>query len=341
VIEGLWQAAVAERLPHALLFTGAEGIGKFLAAKWFLAGMFCEAGPAEPCGVCGACRRLAAGSFGDLFVIDPEAEGSGKIPVARIVRRSQSEEAPLEEFLSLRPAEGGWRGVILRDFECANQEAQNALLKTLEEPGDSCCIILVSAHPGRLLETVRSRCVQVGFETPSGADSAAVLARAGIDGGEAELLSRWSGGAPGKALRLALRGSIEERSILNSVLCGELDALAGAERVLALEGDLGEGTPSALVRRRVGGFVELGVEVLRDLARYGAGVPAADLPHGDVPALLLEAGRVSGVTARGLEVLWRARRELDSNLASEAVLDRCLGELQDIFAEALPALRMR
>jgi DNA polymerase III delta' subunit len=337
VLEGLWRAAASERLPHALLFTGAEGVGKFLAARWFLAGLFCDEGPGEPCASCGSCRRLSAGSFGDLFVVDPEAEGTAKIGVGRIVRRATTEGTPLEEFLSLRPAEDGWRGVILRDFELANHEAQNAVLKTLEEPGESCCLILISSQPGRLLETVRSRCVQVGFEAPSGAESAQVLSLAGVDDETASLVSRWAGGAPGKALRLAQRGAVEERAILMTVLSGELDALSGAERLLAVEGELGEGTPSALVRKRSAGAVELGVEMLRDLARSGAGYPPADLPHGDVMGALGGRAAGLGVTTRALEVLWRARREIDSNLAPEAVLDRALSEVQEIFTAALSA----
>ena len=337
VLEGLWRAASSERLPHALLFTGGEGIGKYLAAHWFLAGLFCDEGPAEPCGSCGSCRRQAAGSFGDLFVIDPELEDTGKIGVGRIVRRKQTEGTPLEEFLSLRPAEGGWRGVILRDFELANHEAQNAVLKTLEEPGESCCLILVSSQPGRLLETVRSRCVLVGFESPSGSESAEVLDLAGVDSETAGLVSRWADGAPGRALRFARRGAVEERAVLIDVLSGELDALVGTERLLALEGDLGEGTPSALVRRRAVGAVELGVEMLRDLARSGAGYPMDQLPHGDVVDALGGRSYGLGVTSRALESLWRARREIDSNLAPEAVLDRALSEVQQIFSAASSA----
>ena len=337
VLDGLWKAAAAERLPHALVFTGAEGIGKFLAARWFLAGLFCAEGPAEPCGVCGSCRRLSAGSFGDLFVVDPDAEGTAKIGVGRIVRRAQTEGVPLEEFLSLRPAEDGWGGVILRDFELANHEAQNALLKTLEEPGDACCLILVTSQPGRLLETVRSRCVQVGFESPSGEESAQVLSSAGVDEASALLVSRWAGGAPGLALRLAERGAVAERSILTSVLTGELDALVGAERLLAVEGELGEGTPAALVRKRCTGIIELAVGMLRDLARSGAGYPRAQLPHGDLMDNFGGDAVGVGVTTRALEALWRARREIDSNLAPEAVMDRALSEVQEIFTAALSA----
>ena len=339
VLTGLWAAAEAERLPHALLFTGGEGIGKFMAAQWFLAGLFCEAGPGEPCETCGACRRLWAGSFGDLFLVDPDAEGTERIPVGRIARRDREEGVCLEEFFSLRPAEGGWRGVILRDFERATREAQNALLKTLEEPGGSCCLVLVSAHPGRLLDTVRSRCVHVGLEAPDDETCARVLSKSGLDTETAQQVSRWAAGAPGRALRWALRGATAERDVLLAVLGGELDALSGAGQVLAVEGELGEGTPTALARRRAVGVVELAVEVLRDLTRCGAGVPASEVPHGDVPEGILCLVRESSVTRRGLEVLWRARRELDSNLAPEAVLDRAFSELQDIFCGARSRVR--
>lgn len=334
VLEGLWGAARAERLPHALLFSGGEGIGKFMAARWFLAGMFCEEGPGEPCGSCGACRRLQAGSFGDLLLIEPGMEGAERIKLGRIARRDEDGGVCLEEFLGLRAVEGGWRGVILRDAERATREAQNALLKTLEEPGEACCLILVSAHPGRLLETVRSRCVQVGLVAPELGACAEVLARAGYEAEIAGRVSRWAGGAPGRALAWARRGVVAERGLLLGILGGELDALQGTSEVLELEGELGEGTPSVLVRRRAVGVVELGVEVLRDLARLGAGVAASELAHGDVPQEIASRARVRGVTRAGLEVLWRARGELDSHLAPEAVLDRALSELQEIFVGA-------
>ena len=333
-LEGLWAAARADRLPHALLFSGVDGIGKHMAARWFLAGLFCERGPAEPCGECGACKRLAAESFGDLFVIDPEAAGVDRIQVGRIARREQEDDSCLEEFLSLRPAEGGWRGVILRDVERATRSAENALLKTLEEPGEACCIILVSAHPSRLLDTVRSRCVQVGFESPKPETCAGVLMDAGFDGATSKLVSRWASSAPGRALRWAKRSAASERALLVEVLQGDLDPLDACPRILALEGDLGEGTPATLARRRAAGFVDLSVEVMRDLSRYGAGVPASELPHGDLPeGVLNQVGLVSS-TRRASEALWRARRELDSNLAPEAVLDRALSQLQEAFARA-------
>jgi hypothetical protein len=79
------------------------------------------------------------------------------------------------------------------------------------------------------------------------------------------------------------------------------------------------------------GFVELAVDVMRDLARVGAGVAVEDLPHGDLPQGLIDRAGLRDQARRGLETLWRARRELDSNLAPEAVLDRALSELQGAF----------
>ena len=179
--------------------------------------------------------------------------------------------------------------------------------------------------------------MQVGFESPAGEESAQVLSSAGVDKESAELVSRWAGGAPGLALRLAERGAVAERSILTSVLTGELDALVGAERLLAVEGELGEGTPAALVRKRCAGVIELGVGMLRDLARSGAGYPRAQLPHGDLMDTFGGEAVGVGVTTRALEALWRARREIDSNLAPEAVMDRALSEVQEIFTAALSA----
>ena len=185
VIEGLWRARALGRLPHALLFEGPAGIGKYHSALWFAQGLFCErsAQPdwSEPCGECGGCKRCTAGSHPDLFVLDPLAEELESIPVARIAARDDGGDSA-SDFFSLRPMEGGMRIAIMREFDRANVQAQNALLKTLEEPGDSALIVLESARPDLLLATVRSRCVVVRFEALEHGDARAVLGAAGAGG---------------------------------------------------------------------------------------------------------------------------------------------------------------
>ena len=94
LLEGLFRAARAGRLGHALLFHGPEGVGKFLAAHELARGLLCERGPAPACGSCAACRWLAAGSHADLFVIDALEEGEEQILVDRVRAGGESDAGP-------------------------------------------------------------------------------------------------------------------------------------------------------------------------------------------------------------------------------------------------------
>lgn len=149
-------------LPHALLITGEAGIGKRDFADWLISARWCETND-RPCGACRACRLIASGNHPDLIVVarnpdkeqDPEDLGSRfEITVAQIRRG-------VVAALGLRPVEGGGRAVIVDAADEMNVAAQNALLKTLEEPPAGCVLLLVSAHPDALLDTVRSRCQEL------------------------------------------------------------------------------------------------------------------------------------------------------------------------------------
>ena len=98
-LAGLWRALSQERLSHALLFHGPPGVGKFLSAKRFVQGIFCEAGPGPPCGGCGPCRRLEAGTLPDVHVLDPIERELEMIPVGNITRRDGGASDPIDEFL--------------------------------------------------------------------------------------------------------------------------------------------------------------------------------------------------------------------------------------------------
>ena len=199
VLEGLWRAAASGRLPHALLLRGAEGVGKYLAARWLAAGLLCDEGPDWPCGVCGPCKRVASDNHADVFVVDAVAAGESAITVPFVTPRDAPASSgysgrTILEFLSLRAMEGGWRVVIVRELERMNHAAQNAFLKMLEEPGRDTLLLLECSRPASLLDTVKSRVVPIAFERLADADAAAVLTASGIDGREAEALARWSAG---------------------------------------------------------------------------------------------------------------------------------------------------
>jgi DNA polymerase-3 subunit delta' len=331
VLEGLLRAARERRLAHALLFTGPDGIGKFLGAEWLTFGLLCAQGPGRPCGACGPCKRLRAGTHADVLAIDPDLEGEEEIRIGRITYREKDSRTNIGDFLSLRPMEGGWRVVLVRDAERMTDEAQNALLKTLEEPGGSTLLALVASRPESLLPTTRSRCVGVAFRPLDLESTAGILHARGIEPEEAALLARWSRGSPGAALALRERGAALLRARIEGVLRGDLDPLAAAAEIGDLPGEFPGRTPSARARARARTVLDLLLAVLRDLTRARAGADPAGLAHGDLAsggsvASYMEASQAH--RERALEVCLEARQDVEANLAPDAILERALLALE-------------
>lgn len=327
VLLGLWKSAADGRLPHALLFSGPSGVGKFLSAGWFAAGLLCARGPGEPCLTCGPCKRVRSGSHPDLFVVDAAACGQDQLTIAFITprekRSSTDYDGPcITDFLSLQAMEGGWRVVVVREVERMNEQAQNAFLKTLEEPGVQTVLILECSRPASLLATLRSRLVQVGFGPLPVDQARAILEEAGLEPDDARDLARWCSGAPGRALELASRRALEMRGLVLGVAAGELSAPAAAAALWELEGEYPGKTASAQRRTRAEVFLDVGLELWRDQERLAVGVPAGELPHGAVIADLALPGQAR--RARRLEAWFSARQDVGLNLTAEGLIDRAL-----------------
>jgi DNA polymerase-3 subunit delta' len=227
--------------------------------------------------------------------------------------------------------EGGWRVVLVRDAERMTDEAQNALLKTLEEPGRSTLLVLVTARPESLLPTTRSRCVVVALRPLDRIACTRILRERGIPADRAAVLARWSRGSPGAALAMQATGAEEIRARIESVLAGDLDALLAAAELGDLPGEFAGRTPSARARNRARAILDLTLAVLGDLARAAAGVDVADLPHGDLAqrSRAADVGDASEASrARQLEVCLQARQDVEANLAPDAILERALLALE-------------
>jgi len=165
------------RVHSAYLLSGPGGAPREAALR-FVRGLVCESGDAErPCEACAACRRSApheevaidgAGKKGPLY------RHVGDHPDLVWVERGADDTRvrigqvrALQERLRLRAmTEGGWRAAVIADAEWLNQEAQNALLRLLEEPPPRTVLVLVTATASGLLATVRSRCQRVAFVPP-------------------------------------------------------------------------------------------------------------------------------------------------------------------------------
>ena len=189
-------------MPHALLVTGLPGVGKSAFADRLAALLVCEeAAGSDACGHCSACHLFAAGTHPDLFRISPE-EDSSVIKIDQVRR--------LGEGLALSHHGAGYKVAVLEPADTLNINAANSLLKTLEEPADKTVLILVSAQPGRLPATIRSRCRQLGIGAPPEADALKWL-QGQYKGSQPEVLLRLAHGAPLRALELARDNALDER----------------------------------------------------------------------------------------------------------------------------------
>jgi DNA polymerase-3 subunit delta' len=326
-VRGLWAAAARGRLPHALLFAGPPGIGKWRAAGWFAAGLLCARGPGEPCGACGPCRRVSSGgdagsNHADLFALDPLDLGLEQIPVAAISERSGATYAGpvLLPFLRLAPLESARRACLIRAAERLNPEAQNALLKTLEEPALGTVIVLVADRPERLLPTIRSRAVRLDLAPLGPSDVREVLRASGVDAGRAAELAAASGGSPGEALRLDRERAFDVDRVLGRLVAGALSPRAAFAELAQVEGEFEGAKAGALARARARLLVERAARLVQAEEQS-----AAALPGGGEP---LPAELCAGV----LERLAGLRQDIERNLAPEAATDRLLRGLARLAA---------
>ena len=192
-MEQLMRSAQAGRIVHALLFSGPHGTGKRTMARLFAQAVLCSAPNERPCGVCPACKKLLSGAHPDVHIVAPE---KNTIKVDQI--------RALTKALSLVSYEGGRKIAIIERADCMNESAQNALLKTLENPTGDVLFFLLTEAPGALLPTVLSRCLQVRFQTPSVEECARVLAERGVPKDRARTLAGMAQGSVGRALEIQM-----------------------------------------------------------------------------------------------------------------------------------------
>lgn len=180
------------RIPPGLLFHGPAGVGKHTTARAWLRRLDCENGTG--CGACGSCARHDGGNVPDLELVGVE-EGKSLVSIDQLRR--------LREWFSLAPYQAARRTAIIDDAHRMTEEAQNSLLKLLEEPPRDGLLVLVTCEPARLLETVVSRVQPIYFAGLADEDVLRVLEREGPGGGASAL--ELAHGSPGTALALSDR----------------------------------------------------------------------------------------------------------------------------------------
>jgi DNA polymerase-3 subunit delta' len=203
---------------HAYLFCGPEGIGRRSLALRFAQALTCQnkQSPAEPCLACQSCQRFFGMQHPDLFIISAPDPG-------REIRIEQIRG--LQHDLSLAPYEAPYRIGLLLDFQNANANAQNAMLKTLEEPTSRTILLLTASRPEDLLPTIASRCEVVLLRAASIDVVAKQLEkREGVEKDKAFKIASLSGGCYGYALTLNNNPTDLER--INYLIHGLLQAMS-------------------------------------------------------------------------------------------------------------------
>lgn len=203
-INAIRRAYLADRLPHGLIFAGPVGVGKATTASVLAKLFLCEKPQRDiPCGQCDSCRVFGAGNHPDFHVITKELiryhDKNGKskgIELSIHVMRPE-----LIEPANRKPIMGRGKVFVIEQAELMNAQAQNSILKTLEEPAGRTIIVLLTDQPAAMLPTIRSRCQMFQFAPLELPKVLVELQKRGVDPSTASDAAKFAEGSLGVALK--------------------------------------------------------------------------------------------------------------------------------------------
>jgi DNA polymerase III subunit delta' len=296
VLELLSSAVERGAVPQSLLFTGPDGVGKRLTALALAQAINCTERP-RPCGKCNSCRKIARGVHPDVLVIEPGDTGSIKVEEIRdAIGRS-----------AYRPFEGHRRVTIIDEADALVPNAQDALLKTLEEPPSGSIFVLVTARPDALLPTIPSRCYRLRFGRLAEAEVAEILREHhGWSVSDALAAAALADGSVGAALEVRTEEAADARESAVELLRGVASARTTPNNRLEHGRALAGGAErDELVRR-----LRAAASMLRDMRVLAAGASPRFLANADLRDELA-----------GLAGSYNADRGLDAFSAVDAALE--------------------
>lgn len=331
--ESFLNALNGPRMPHAWLLSGPKGVGKvsfaYLAARAVLSGGKVTA--ISPAVESAEAHLLEAGAHPDLFVLKREYN-----PKTEKFRGDIPTEAAreLKHSFNLSAGRGGWRVAIIDSIDDLNKFGANALLKLIEEPPEKCLFLIVCHNPGRVLDTIRSRCRMLAFNALDEADLQAIVASRlqDQDPNEVAAAAFLAQGSAGYALRFCEGGGFDLYRDLVGVL--ETAPRLDVEKLHALAGRFGARAAS----EQFGGQFDLFCFLLSGwIHRYvrscATGAPFQPVFEGEME--LVNRLLASGTGVEPFVALWE-KVERDSHAVEALNLDKKQAVLEWItgFAEA-------
>lgn len=320
-VKSLLSGAISRAtIPPTLLFAGPHGIGKVLVAGATAAAINClspindaDGLPLDACGTCRSCDRVARGVHVDVIRLEPDDMATIKIDVVR----------DMLERTGFRPFEGRRRVVIVREADALQPQAQNALLKSLEEPPPGTVFILTSAVPGALLPTVRSRCLRLRFGRLTENEVAALLQRDHeLSASAARGLAALADGSIGQALALASADLALLRELGMQLLQHAARGTAVAPRLQAAATIVGP-PKKERTREEIALILRLLASMLRDIELLKAGGDSRALANAAVAEELETlTRRFAGDRARdAFGAVDRAIAALERNAGAKVVAE--------------------
>ena len=193
--EHFFNAVLTGNISHAYILSGEAGMGKKSLANAFALALLCEKGQADPCRQCHACKQVMSGNHPDLIYVTHEKPAS--IGVDDVRRQ-------INDTIQVKPYSSAHKIYIVDEAEKMTVQAQNALLKTIEEPPAYAVILLLTTNAEAFLPTILSRCVQLKLKPlKDGEVKDYLVSRMGVELSQAEIYTAFARGNLGKAIHLA------------------------------------------------------------------------------------------------------------------------------------------
>ncbi len=213
LVHHLQHAIQQKRISHAYLLLGDDGSGKKLLAHTFAQTLFCEQGGTEPCGICKSCHAYDAGAHPDLILVRPEKKSLGVEEI----------RTKIIDDVAIKPYRYSYKIYIIEQADTMTPAAQNALLKTLEEPPSYAVFLLLAKQQAAFLETVLSRCISLHLHPlPAQIVASYLQEKKSLSSEQAASYAAYAQGSIGQALTL-----LEDEAFLQM----RQDVLAKLQRI--------------------------------------------------------------------------------------------------------------
>lgn len=312
----LQNAVRQKKVSHAYLFCGEEGSGKRLIAEAFAKTLLCEKGGAAACGTCKSCRQIESGNHPDFKAVVREKASLG----VKEIREQVTSDA------QIKPYSGNYKVYLIDEAEKMTEEAQNALLKTIEEPRSYAVFLILAGRQELLLPTILSRCISLPLY-PVAAEKIRrfLMERRGVPDYLAESAAAFSGGLVGRAVRYAESETFVERRDEVLRLVKYIDGMTMAE--------IAETVKLFSARKEsVGEYLDLILSWYRDVLLFkAAGEVNLLLFRDEREAVSAQAQKRSFENLQGIvEEIEQVKQRLKSNVNFENAVELLLFRMKEV-----------